>query len=431
MHSITLSHDDDPGFSNWHKTLDKEATRCSIQSVTIQSNPEYLSEERDDDEWDAWQTTSTRPAFTAAVSRIKSLSALTNVKLAFTDKCKGVEEYYINSEEIESIPERLHTLQTVFRAIQDRADEHPSASRVRSLTIENLQNAPLMGFTTSSPFKSVMTDLEELHLHVAVEYAEFGGPDQDLERIERVHFEPYLVEHWLAPVAHQLTSLSLSFTESWGTAPGTFRGDEPLNFPRLKTLSLGNFVASHHDHFNWVLRQASLQRLLMANCFLASHLQATESEVAKWKIPTHDWQRHPAGSYGFDDEYDCTFTFPGTWATVFDKMRSSLTNLREFGFSYSRGETQFRDSETRPTELHKARYIAFDTGLLPSPWLEAHDGAMAFGNNLESVTKSQRGVNPYVHLCSLNRASDLEEVDGVAFAKLQQTVSAREASTSD
>jgi hypothetical protein len=197
--------------------------------------------------------------------------------------------------EKESSRTRINALKSVFQAIQQRAEENPSFPLVGSLTIKNLQNMPIQEFTDSSLFKTVMKDITELHLHVAVE-SSWHGPDYDLYQTERVTFEPYLQKSWLEPFAHQLTALSLSFNECWGTMPGYFDG-RGLIFPRLKALTLGNFVASNHDHFNWVLNQPSLTSLHLHNCFIASYLSLLDEDLERWRIPLQDCEKLPTGSF--------------------------------------------------------------------------------------------------------------------------------------
>ena len=432
---LTLSHDD-KGFRKWHKAIDNASASSSLVTrVEIETAPEGFSLElREHDSWHNWVRTGSYPGYTDALRRIKELEGLTDVTLRFSDVCAGVQndgkQMY---ESFETIACRLRTLEIVFRAIQDRTEQNASATPIRCLTIENLQNAPLHGFTGSGLFKSVMKHIEELHLLVAVECSEHG-PDQDLERIERTQFEPYLCDEWLAPLASQLTSLSLYFNEAWGTAPGQFDGDG-LVFPRLKTLNLGGFVASRHGHLDWVLQQASLERLHLESCSIASHLHVYDHEEEKWKLRTEDWQQLPMGAYGFAWPDDRTFTFPGTWEATFDKIGTSLPNLREFRFGSrgSAGEHYFREPESMPTTLPKTRYITLDTGLLPSPWIEAdrHDGMMQFGNNDESVWERKPGANPYTPRGTLNKAAEHEEADQRALEKLQKIIEALSSSSVD
>jgi hypothetical protein len=132
----------------------------------------------------------------------------------------------------------------------------------------------------------------------------------------------------------------------------------------------------------------------------------------------------PLAHSGFNYKKDNVFKFPGTWETVFDKMRLSLSNLEDFRFGYERsfepddGEYDHDGLEKVRTWLHNTRYITLDTGLLPSPWIDAaeHDGEMQFGTSFR-----QPG--------GLNIAKQHEAGDKRAFEELQQTISKREASS--
>jgi hypothetical protein len=327
--------------------------------------------------------------------------------------CLGLETQF-NYGHVETTTTRLRTLRAVFEAIRNRADENPTYSTISSLTIENIQNMPIPDFTSSDLFKEVMKDIRGLHIQVAEEFNEHG-PDRDIECIERVQFEPYFQEHWLAPIAHQLTSLSISFNECWGTAPGYFNG-AGLVFPQLKTLELRNLVVSHHDHFDWVLAQKSLTRLGLNTCYIASHLRVGENLMGAWKPPTHDWKQHPIGSFGFESDDDCIYTFSGTWETIFDDIRSRLTNLSDFRFSYE-------PYRTSPTSLYNLRYITFDIGLLPSPWIEASEfsGEMQFGD----IWQLSRSDKPSRSLCTQNKAKENEDGDLRALDQLLQVVGKR------
>ncbi|KAK7427357.1 hypothetical protein QQZ08_006126 [Neonectria magnoliae] len=187
-------------------------------------------------------------AFTDAISGIQRLALIDELCLRFTSQCHGIRDrgnYYY--KEFENVSDRINTLEAVFKAIKNRASK-PSQTKIRSLTIENLQNLPLPEFTSSELFKSVTKDLSQLHLHVTEEYNEHRR-DHDIYFVELVQFEPYMHKHWLSPLADQLTSLSLYFDEYWGTMPGTFNGDG-LVFSQLKTLNLGAYASSRDDHMD-------------------------------------------------------------------------------------------------------------------------------------------------------------------------------------
>ena len=166
------------------------------------------------------------------------------------------QAYWVTTERPHT---RVNTLKAVFGAIRQRAAKNPGGASIRSLTFENLQNMPIPEFTESELYRDVMKDVDRLHVLVAEEYTE-GGPDGDIYCIERQQYEPYLQGSLLPPLASQLVNLTLAFNEGWGIMPGYFDG-RGLVFPRLKTLTLRNFMIGYHNHLDWVLAQKTLTTL--------------------------------------------------------------------------------------------------------------------------------------------------------------------------
>ncbi|KAF4977329.1 hypothetical protein FZEAL_6152 [Fusarium zealandicum] len=425
--TVDLEHRED-NFSKWNAMLDDVTIRDTARHVIIDSAPDDLGE-RDYEIWTEWEDEDGRwPAFTDSIDRIRELPSINSLELRFTDKCFAPNSQPWRRgarDDMEKVGSRENTLRAVFGAIQRRASENPGFSIIRSLTIENLQNIPTPDFTTSELFRTVMKDVQELRLHITHEYNEFR-PDRDLFFVERSQFEPYMEQHWLAPVAGQLTSLSLFFDECWGTLPGYFKTD--LAFPNLKTLNLSNFVISHHDHFDWVLAQKSLTCLRMDQCYILSHLCVRESELLSWKTPNHDWQLQPDGSFGLSHGDRRVHTFSGTWEATLDRIRSELPQLVEFRFCNTGRIHRFKDLETMETRLHNLRYIVLDTEMLPSPWLEANrrDGAMSFGNNHPSVSQPDEDEQSGKVNVGLNMAKKHEMGDKRAFEELLQTIEKRQ-----
>ncbi|KPM42234.1 hypothetical protein AK830_g4335 [Neonectria ditissima] len=403
------------GFKAWHAMLDSQIIRAVARRVVINSSradftDEESEEQSDEDDDDDDENSK----FRNALSRIGSLALIDKICLRFTPQCYGVQtEDRWAYEDYESIGERENTLEAVFKAIKNRASK-PDNSKIRSLTIENLQNIPLPDFTSSELFKSVTNDLDQLHLKVSQEYNEHG-PDRDIYLIELQQFEPYMHKHWLSPMADQLTSLSLYFTECWGTMPAIFKG-YGLVFPQLKTLNPGNFTISHDDHLDWVLAQTSLKSLRLDRCFIVSHIRTDTDMLAEWNTDTEGWERLPMGAYGFNFDNDAAFYYPGTWESVFDKIRTGLPNLVDFQFHLNDwgDAVGFNDPSPLPAELSFLRYITFDRGLLPSRWIEArsYNGDMGFGDNDPS------GSGNLLEQCKLNRSEETREGDERALQAL-------------
>lgn len=417
--SVTLVPTEEVDFEKWNETLNSDVVSSVARRVVIRSSPEELTD-RDYRTWDQWENEGEWPAYTDAISRISDIPHLRELCLRFTEHCRGAQFDSIWDDDQENISSRLHTLKAVFHAIQQRASI-PGLHKITSLEIDNLQNIPLPEFTSSELFKAVTKDISQLHLRIAEECNE-AGPDHDIHCVERVEFEPYLHKSWLAPMTDNLTALTLHFRECWGVMPGFFKGTG-LVFPHLKTLNLGYFTIAHHDQVDWILAQTSLRSLQLDRCFIASHLRIRSENKDDWSVQTYDWEELPHGAYGFRSEGDLIYYFPGTWETVFDRIRNSLPHLVDFQFYIEEWTTYFDRPARGSTELSLRRYIVLDIGLLPSPWIEArdYDGEMDFGYNYPSVVNPSTGGEGRpgrIQNSPMNRAKDTEKGDGRALDAL-------------
>ena len=431
--TLTLDVGREDGVRSWkHKAwsdmVNSETIQRVAQSVVIHSHPEE-NELMDDEEDSQIESSDDEDVshFGAAVRNIAKLPNLKSLQICFSEKCLGAREteWWEEDEDTETISHRLQTLKTVFGALQRRNKE--DCTTIRSLTLKNLQNLPIPEFTSSELYKDVVKDINELHLMIAHEYNE-PGPDHDLDRIERQTYEPYLEKELLPPLAHQLRSLTLTFRECWGVIPAYFDG-KGLVFPNLKTLTLGEFIIGHHDQFDWVLSQKSLETLRLDRCFIVSHLRILNFQWDTWRahVPSHDWHEYPDGAFGFRKDHSQAFGFSGTWETVYDRIRNDLPKLREFCFVHHEYYNTFDRRESMGASLTSRRYIAFESGLCPSPWIEARDdGEMEFGNNDPAIlprdaTESAR----YGGTKFLNRAEETELGDTRAFQDLLRAVRKR------
>ncbi|KAG7284276.1 hypothetical protein NEMBOFW57_010642 [Staphylotrichum longicolle] len=439
--SLTLDAHPDDGM--WLKPIpflhliNNEAIQRAVQNVVIQTHPEDRDTEHDadDEEVCTWATgdddlDAPGGLFSVAVGGIARLPNLKALQISFTEGCLGDRQHgwWEDDDESESISRRLDMLRMVFGAIQKRRaanDADRRVSAIRSLTLKNMQNVPIPDFISSDLYKDVIKDIDELHLLIAHEYREHG-PDHDLDRIERRTFEPYLQNELLPPLAHQLTSLTLAFRECWGVSPGQFDG-KGLVFPNLRTLTLSDFVIGHNDQFDWVLTQKSLKTLRLDRCFIVSYMRILNSQWDEWHVPTHDWHEYPEGSFGH--ERCRIFAFSGTWETVYDRIREELPSLKEFCSGYNKYYNNFDGRENMGASLSNSRYIVFDSGLCPSPWIEANDndsGELSFGNNDPAVCPRDASTTKrYGRQKSLNRAKETQAGDARAFEDLLRAVRAR------
>jgi hypothetical protein len=262
-------------------------------------------------------------------------------------------------------------LTLIFQAIKDRATDEKNRP-IRQLTISNLQNCPIPKFTSSDLFRNVMSELEELHIFITQECNEHG-PDHDYTKIELQTFPAYFCSHWLAPIAENLTALSIYGRENWGPFPGYFdpRG---ISLPKLETLALGYYTLAHDDALDWVLAITSLRKLILHNCMIASWLRIDRRNMAQWNIPMHDWTKMQDAGRGNWCE---AFSYGGRWRQHLDRIEANLPNLVDFRFGYA--ETYSEDPYTSYRVTHRdsclmeiflERYVCFDNGILPTHWPE-------------------------------------------------------------
>ncbi|CAG9983127.1 unnamed protein product [Clonostachys byssicola] len=333
------------GFKAWGALLENERIKDAVREILIYSHI------TDDDEgyWDELPA-----GFITALQKIADLHYIEKITVNFSPVCCGPESIGQGITSHETYEKRISVFEAVFNAIQTRSNQ-PGRTSIRSFAVENMQNAPIPTFTSSSLFKSVTEDLEELDLHIVQEHSE-SRPESDLHEVELVTFEPWLQDSLLMPMAN-LTSLSLCIDEFWGTAPGTFNG-RGLAFPRLKSLKLKYFNISHYNHFDWVLNQTTLESLRLDSCTIATILDL-------WNPEMHDWE--PIAEDTFGSDFGELFLFPGTWEFIFDKIRTSLPNLADFEFfpgpRYIREDRNSVREDINPTQqttvLYGSRYSAF------------------------------------------------------------------------
>ncbi|RSL54014.1 hypothetical protein CEP54_010106 [Fusarium duplospermum] len=423
--SLTLAHTKPKGedFESWHHSLNLENATQEVRHVVIHSTPEDLGMRQDYDVWQRWEEKDGQyPAFQAAINRITELPHLEALELKFTDRCQAVADTSLFSGDTEEVESRINTLKAVFGALNKRAS-NPNNSAVRSLNIENLQNLPIPDFIKSTAFKTVMKDVNELHLSIATEYNEHG-PDGDVYKDERQTFEPFLQTEILAPIAQNLTALTLKFDQEWGTAPGQFDGRNLL-FPKLESLTLENFIVGHEHHMDWVYAQKRLKSLHLKDVRIVSHLLVDEENMKKWDLRTDDWKSWPHGAFGYEGYNERVFTVSDTWKIIFDSIRTKLPNLVDFRLY---DHTIGHDSDAFNKGVSLQRYIAFVEWMLPSPWIEAqYDGELDFGEGWpEDELGHEKEAQMAAEDATLNPARNNEEGDKKALDKLLETVKQRQ-----
>ncbi|PLB54570.1 hypothetical protein P170DRAFT_432203 [Aspergillus steynii IBT 23096] len=393
----------DGEYKAWNEMLDSEVIKQTARGVYIHP---ASADDHPDDIWNAYSECH-YDNLIRAISRITELDHITALHLRFSRHCVGANYQSLRDEVVEDIRKRQEILEAVFQAIQRRSNGSNGESPIRSLTIQNLQNAPFSQFTRSELFQDVTRDIDALHLMVADELDEDGSVE-DMDGIERRTFESFLHHQWLVPLSNHLVSLTLSFRSPWGTIPGYFDG-RGLHFPRLRTLTLGNFVIGHHDQFDWILNQSSLVSLCLDNCSILSYMTTFGESLEELHVQAHDWVQYPSSSFGIDDNV-AIYGFSGTWEVVFDNIRTSLRELRTFRFHYYRDSEFPVVPEMQSSYLDNTRYALYGY----YGWNHA-DGRK------DLVVSCCQSIHPD----AVNRSEETEEGDGRALEALVQEVRKR------
>lgn len=436
--NVALLHTrDGEDFTKFEQLVASPTVQHAARRVEIYSGPHHyprcFADDRSCATWAPWERSGDYEDFTSAIDCIAKLPKLRAVHIRFSENCNGDQRrtFYHWAIGVELVRTRLRTLRAVLKAMRNRAaleTENPDKpiTAITSFTLQNMQNKPFQSFAACRLFKSATKDVTELRLLVAREKREHDEASEAYHH-DRLIFEPWLQRTFLPMFASKLRSLHLSFNYHWGVAPGFFDG-EGLFFPNLKTLTLGKFVVGHHNQFDWVLSQKSLETLRLDRCTIVSYLNFSNgwndsTQLEMWETKTHDWKQYPKWSFGLDDE---TFSFPGTWETVFDGIRANLLNLVDFRMENPplRGKNFFNSAEGMRCMLTCLRYITFDDKI----WTAAEDftGEMTFGNNDPAVLPLEGRRKGYLYLRGeLNRAKETLAGDSRAFTALVRTVEER------
>ena len=351
-----------------------------------------------------------------ALNDLKELPNLSSVLIAFTPDCIGTADQQYYQEVDQEFDDRLEKLLLIFDALHSRIKSANGSSRIRSLTIENLQNEPVPSLTESETFRSVMGQLDELHIQMIQEY-NVAGPDSDYDKIELQTFPPHLTSSWLAPIATNLKSLSLyAHTDNWGSFPGNYDFSK-LCFPNLETLALGYYTIAYDDQLDWVMSIKSLKTLVLHRCMIVRHLKIYG--IQEWGTSTRGWQPLIlADDPDVEVNPEAHFSYHGTWSALFPKLTTALPNLQNFAFEYpdtyvgaSEGVTELygvQDRHSRISEVFPQRYVAFDQGTLPTHWPEANGwGQLQYDGypnyHEETLEDDTKALNALLSVCRSRR----------------------------
>ncbi|KAJ4226215.1 hypothetical protein NW759_004801 [Fusarium solani] len=357
-------------FQSWKNLVSLETVRGAAQSVAIETCPaKDLVHGREPTTWHDWEEKGEWPAFTLAIDKIAELRHIRSISVRFSKWCLGDHIHFGSTRDRELQSTREHTLRNVLNALQQRRARGGTSdvTEIRELALENLQNIAL----PLNIYEGLFKDMTRLHIMFCVEHTR-NAFAYDTHHTERREYEPHLQKSLLPSLANQLVELTLASQDRWGVMPGKFDG-EGLDFPFLRTLTLGEYVIGHHRQFDWVLAQKTLTCLRLNRCFIASHMRLYEGDIEGWRIDTEDWERVSSEPYYGWDEHQ-VYLFSGRWETVFDNIRESLPRLAEFCLTWDKPTDFFRQLDvSKPSWLSPDRYITFDISKKPSPWIASKD----------------------------------------------------------
>lgn len=217
--------------------------------------------------------------------------------------------------------------------------------------------------TTSPTFKSLLSQLRTLSLHIVSEWDE-ADPEKSLSFFEVHDFTAELPGTWLGPCAANLEHLKLYFDHYVGYCP--LLDLRNLHFPKLKTLSLGNFVFSHNWQLDWILSHAAtLEELYMDNCPILFAIRTygglqAEGYIPPSLVPNGGITHRPRNK-------EEIWFYDRLWHHYFAAFEQHLHQLRHFRFGSGdwSDDRAFEEAEALPLRLTEDRYKVFDIGTHP------------------------------------------------------------------
>ncbi|CAI7679008.1 unnamed protein product [Penicillium pancosmium] len=296
------------------------------------------------------------------VPQVKELSRLNAAVLCF-DKGftsdKTISDFY-NTYFPQTPQFRFQAMNKLFSLLESL--RHP----IQDLGIRNLQADNPKDPQTLAKMGKVLSGLLSLRLSITSETNE-AAPEHDLELPEIHKFFKELPSTWLRPAAPSLQHLSLCTREYSGFYPHLDLSN--LFFPRLKTLSLGNFCFFHDSQIDWILKHGdTLEEIYFDDCAVLYDFRMKEENVDACAIPRHTLVRRE----GDDSLYG---SFEKRWHDIFDLFAEKLPKLRNFRIGCSKWypDIPFEQERGIKVGLYYNRYMCCYDGYGPSPYMEGED----------------------------------------------------------
>ncbi|KAH0260867.1 hypothetical protein KCU91_g14369, partial [Aureobasidium melanogenum] len=331
------------------------------------------------------------PYFLDALTRVGQFVSLTHVELVFSSSCSGPswDQEYDCMEMMRFREEILHG----FYAGLNHC-EHP-ASKLYNLSIKNLQdftpkalieNAHDKKNEFARNFQHVMSRITHFSLQVATE-DDSAAPEHMLEIPESHDFFGHeLKTYWLAPIAENLVYLKLYASDMYF---GMYPKCNLPQFPKLRTLLLGNLSVVNDDQIDWILSHAAtLEKLVLDDAMIAVGARFLERIVDTDKqcvlySPLEIKDGRPTYQpkmYHMAPKQK--WLWPTRWHHVFSRLQQGLPKLKHFAFGHGKWDDHlaFDEADVLMSELRGARYQYFDEGTGPDNWLVADSSNKAFND---------------------------------------------------
>jgi hypothetical protein len=188
------------------------------------------------------------------------------------------------------------------------------------------------------------------------------------ERATRGCFNLGLGNLWLKPTMLQLTHLTLNADIYWGINP--FSDLRGLCFPKLKSLALGNFSIAHGWQIDWINSHGqTLKELILDDCPIVYALQLGRDDARD-----NDW------------EEDSIKLVKMRWSNVFFLFQQRLGRLRHFGVGHGpwNSDEMIERRYELPASILPSRYVSYQNGYRPTPWIENDVGSKHMKWNYEN-----------------------------------------------
>ncbi|KAL3480563.1 hypothetical protein BJX99DRAFT_220424 [Aspergillus californicus] len=352
--------------------LDTTDPQDGNNSVTTSEGDEYLeADEADEDEDSALP-----PRFWKAVNRLDQLPRLQSVVIRFHHECEGDDDWG-NAEQ-----------SSQFRAAVLRKTLSVLASLPRplhELGIQDLQNIMPDDEAFRANLNKVLGAIKSLRLNIANQLNE-GNGENNVE-YDAVHkfFNNDLASFWLKPAMANVEHLTIYSSMYWGFFPKCDLRD--VHFPRLKTLSLGNFAFIDDSQLQWILSHGeTLEELYLDDCPILHEVAVDNAHRERGTLLDNtSFQAHP----GFEHESEPSTTqyhycklhasYSARWADYFRAFAEKLPRLRHIRVG---SHPEWWCDETTPFEKEtgikigfKESYMVYCDGYGPSQYMASmiHD----------------------------------------------------------